>query len=142
MELGTKYLALTPSSPEERDEETKNDGDQSSGKSLYPVVHIAEMTNRTQPSTNAIKVNGRCVASLFDTGSCCTFVNKKVFPEETKLLNLRPYDGPDILSASGHQVDTLMYVEVYFTIGSIIMKHTVVMMEEIPHDCVIGLDWM
>ena len=98
MELGTKYLALTPSSLEERDEETKNDGDQSSGKSLYPVVHIVEMTNGTQPSTNAIKVNGRCVASLFDTGSCCTFVNKKGFPEGTKLLNLRPYDGPDILS--------------------------------------------
>ena len=120
-------------------------GEEATAKSqdqLYPIVHVAGMSAGIQPTTNALKINGCSVTTLIDTGSCCTFVNLAAFPEDMNFTKKRSYEGPTILSASGHAVKTPMQAEVYFVIGSIIIKHEVILTTGIPHDCVIGMDWL
>ncbi|HSL85933.1 MAG TPA: retropepsin-like aspartic protease, partial [Bacteroidales bacterium] len=123
-----------PSAPEPKDDKGE--------EKCYPVIHCAGMSTGYQPSTNTLKINGCSVTTLIDTGSCCTFVNQKNFPEDMNFLNLRPYKGPKILSASGHEVETPTVADVYFIIGNLILKHEVILTTELPHDCVIGMDWL
>ena len=83
---------------------------------IYPNVHVNELSNGYIPTTNAIRVNGCNVATLIDTGACYTFININSFPKDMVFLNKRPYTGKTIVSASGHEVKTITEAEAYFVI--------------------------
>ena len=46
------------------------------------------------------------------------------------------------MPASEHSVATLMEADAYFVVGGIILKHTVLLCKKLPHDCIIGMDWL
>ena len=123
-------------------EEPAEERSEKKEEKIYPVAHMNGMSLGMQPSTNAIKINGCTVSTLIDTGSCCTIINISSFPEDTRFPNLEPYVGSEIKSASGHKVHTPMQGDVYLVIGSIILKHKVIITDGMPHDCVLGMDWL
>ena len=109
---------------------------------IYPNTSINGISHGYIPTTNAIKVNGCTVGTLVDTGACFTFLDIRAFPSDMEFLNPRPYTANAILSASEDPVPTIMIVDAYFVLGSIILKHPVLLTEKLPHDCIIGMDWL
>jgi len=53
-----------------------------------------------------------------------------------------PYDGPKIVSATGHAIVIDSISEVFVTIGSIIVKHKAILVLGIAQDCVLGMDFL
>jgi len=105
-------------------------------------ANVTEITNGRIPTTNAIKVNDCIVSTLIDTGACFTFLNLSTLPEEMEFFNVRPYNGKAIVSASGHKLMDVKMSKAYFRPGRIITKHEVLLVKGLPHDCIIGVDWL
>ena len=99
---------------------------------LYATVQMMEANEAAHPLTNALKMNGQIMTTLVHTGSCV--VRLYSFPKEAIFLERKGYDGSNIISVTGHALN------VDSTLGRIVIRHEVILVEGITYDCVLGMD--
>ncbi len=102
------------------------------------ILHVAlnEDTPPAVPLLVPVKVNGKLIAALLDTGSSMTLISSTIAP------HFAPITPPQLaaVSISGHQLAVLGVIDVHLSIGQETRRHLVHVLKDAPHDCVLGTD--
>ncbi|MCP3686677.1 MAG: retroviral-like aspartic protease, partial [bacterium] len=86
------------------------------------------------------------VKALLDTGSSISIINEKFYKilstsGSPRLLSLNPPIASAV-SVSGHDLSLKGSVMVWFKLGKANVAHHVQVMENCPHDCILGADFL
>ena len=84
------------------------------------------------------------VDMLIDTGSTFTLISSNLWKKcvaGSSCISLRKFEEP-LVSASNETIQTLGCSTLILQLGSCIVKHSVVVANDLSHECIVGLDFL